>query len=303
MRTAFLGTPDAAVPTLRALAEVAEVAVVVSQPDRPRGRSGTPRPSAVTAAALDLGLAVERPEQSSAIAPILASAGHIDVAVLVAFGMLIRPDALSIPAAGVVNVHFSLLPRWRGAAPVHRAILEGDHRTGVTIMQLDEGLDTGPVLACRSTAIGPDETTGELTARLAVAGAGLVHDLIDRIVAGRVVSVAQGDRGATHAPKIDGDERWLDVGADTSTILRHVRGMAPSPGSWATHGTGRFRIHRAVAASAQAAPGELLEVDGGVVMGTGDGAIRLLVVQPEGKKAMAAGDWVRGRKGDLGRLA
>ena len=152
MRAVFLGTPEAAVPSLTALARVADVATVITQPDRPKGRSKRPMPPPVKQQAAELGIPVEQPATSRDIGPIMSGLGPIDVAVIVAFGMLIRPEALDLPAMGFVNVHFSILPRWRGAAPVQRAIEAGDPRTGITLMRLDEGLDTGPVYSVRSTA-------------------------------------------------------------------------------------------------------------------------------------------------------
>lgn len=304
MRTVFLGTPEAAVPVLEALAGISDVLAVVTQPDRPRGRSGTPAPPPVKVRAGELGLSVVQPDSDRALAGILESHAPVDVAVLAAFGMLVRPDALDVPTHGIVNVHYSLLPRWRGAAPVHRAILEGDTRTGVTLIRLDEGLDTGPVLASRSTAIGPEETTGSLTRRLARSGADLLASRLPSIVAGAVLEVAQDPERVTIAAKIDRDERWIDPGAGAARFLRHVRAMTPAPGSWAHHDSGRFGIRSATMATTGTPleVGALVFEEGRLLLGVADGAVELREVQPEGKRTMPGPDWARGRGGDLGTL-
>jgi methionyl-tRNA formyltransferase len=210
VRALFLGTPDAAVPALRALISVAEIEAVITRPDRPKGRSGSVSPPPVKEAALGAGLTVFQPPTTTELSVLLLDLPPVDVAVVVAFGMLIRPDALAVPGAGFVNVHFSVLPRWRGAAPVQRAIMAGDARTGVTLMRLDAGLDTGPILSTLTTAVAPDEDTPALTRRLAEAGGTLLAEVLSDIVEGRVVAVPQDERAASFAPRIHGDERWLD---------------------------------------------------------------------------------------------
>jgi methionyl-tRNA formyltransferase len=198
LRVAFLGTPDAAVPSLRALAAIADVPIVITQPDRPQGRSKRPQPPPVRVVADELGLAVAQPERSVEISSMLAAAGPLDAAVLVAFGQLIRPDALAVPRRGFLNVHFSILPRWRGAAPVQRAIMAGDRRLGVTVMVLEAGLDTGPTVATWSTGLGALESGGSVLARLSVGGAALMARVLEPYVHGRLAAITQ-----------PGAPRWL----------------------------------------------------------------------------------------------
>lgn len=303
MRAVFLGTPPAAVPALRALVGVADVAVVVTRPDRPRGRSRRPVPSAVSAAASEWNLPVAGPDSSEELAATLEGCGRFDVALVVAYGRLIPARLLTLPAAGFVNVHFSVLPRWRGAAPVQRALLAGDSRTGVTLMRLDAGLDTGPILTTTSTRIGPFEDAGALTNRLAALGADSVSRWLAATVQGRVAGVDQDPGQATHAPKLRSDERWVDVRADTAALLAAVRGLAPWPGAWVRHPTGAVRIHAAVTGDLDLEPGELHADGDAVTLGSGDGSLRLLTVQPEGKRPMPAADWARGLRDRLGGVS
>lgn len=301
MRAAFLGTPQAGVPALESLCEVAEVALVVTQPDRPQGRSSKPQPSPVKSEASRRGIPVAQPEKSSEIAGILEGAGALDVAVLVAYGKIIRPEALALPLAGFVNVHFSILPRWRGAAPVQRAVLSGDRRSGVTLMQMDAGLDTGPVWSTATTGIGPKESAADLTSRLARMGAGLLQRWLAPIVTGAVPACPQSDSQATYAPKIETDERWLDLTQPTAVILRNIRGLTPWPGAWVNHGEAKLRILEADPSDAPLSPGEI-RMGARVEVGAGDGAIVLRRVQPEGKGPMDADAWMRGRQGEPGRF-
>lgn len=295
MRTVFLGTPEAAVPSLVELARVSQVMTVMTQPDRPRGRRGSPQPSPVKEAAGELGLPVIQPVRSAEIGPALAKLGPLDVAVIVAFGMLIRPDALAVPASGFLNVHFSLLPRWRGAAPVQRAMLAGDARTGITLMQLDHGLDTGPILVSRSTAIGPDETAGEITARLSAMGASLVGRHLEAIVAGSVTPVSQPTLESTHAPKLDRHDRQFVPDADAATVRRSIMALAPSPGVTATLPDSTLRLLRAgvIRHGVDAPPGTLALSDGRLWCAAQDGWVELVVVQPAGKRAMGGMEWAR----------
>jgi methionyl-tRNA formyltransferase len=301
VRAAFLGTPPAAVPALESLCEVADVALVVTQPDRPQGRSSKPQPSPVKSEASRRGIPVAQPDTSSEIARVLEGAGPLDVAVLVAYGKLIRSDALALPRAGFVNVHFSILPRWRGAAPVQRAVLSGDRRSGVTLMQLDAGLDTGPIWSTATTGIGPKESAADLTSRLARMGAGLLRRWLEPIVAGAVAASPQTESQATYAAKIETDERWLDLTQPTGVILRRIRGLTPWPGAWVTHDEGKLRILDAEPGELSLSPGEI-RVHSRVEVGAGDGAIVLRRVQPEGKGPMDADAWIRGRQGKPGRF-
>ncbi len=299
MRAAFLGTPPAAVPALEALCEVADVALVLTQPDRPQGRSSKPQPSPVKSEALRRGIPVAQPEKSSEIAEVLGEVGALDVAVLVAYGKLIRAEALALPRAGFVNIHFSVLPRWRGAAPVQRAVLGGDRRTGVTLMQLDHGLDTGPVWSTATTGIGQKESAADLTSRLARLGGDLLRRWLRPIVTGAVASSPQSDGQATHAAKIATDERWLDLTQPREIILRRIRGLTPWPGAWVNHDAGKLRILEAEPGGASLSPGEI-RLGSLIEVGAGDGAIVLRRVQPEGKGPMDADAWMRGRQGEPG---
>lgn len=303
MKAVFLGTPEVAVPSLDALRRIADVAAVITQPDRPRGRSKTPQPPAVKERALSVGLPVHQPETSREIAQILEKLHDIDVAVIVAFGMLIRSDALAMPARGFVNVHFSVLPRWRGAAPVQRAIQAGDRTTGVTLMALDEGLDTGPIYSTRVTTLGPNETAGEVFDRLAVTGAQHLRQLLPSIVAGSVVATRQNDEMATHAAKVTADERRLALDASATAIRGLVHAMSPAPGAYATLEGDRFKLLRVSETDRPSSePGVLTLHEGRLLMGTATTELELVEVQPSGKRIMSGHDWAMGRREALGTL-
>jgi methionyl-tRNA formyltransferase len=278
-RLVYLGTPQLAVPPLRALVAAGhEVALVVSQPDRKRGRGGALQPSPVKAAAIELGLPVT--DRVDDVLDVGADAG-----VVVAFGRLIKPHVLDV--LPMVNIHFSLLPRWRGAAPVERAILAGDERTGVCLMEVDESLDTGAVLARVELHIDPDEQLDELRDRLVAVGTDL---LVDGLASGLGPSEPQvGD--VTYAEKIQPEELHLDWARPAAELHRVTRlGEA-----WTTFRGHRFKVRRArlsEAAGTDLAPGEL----GGVCVGAGDGVVELVEVQPEGKVRQQASDWVRGAR-------
>ena len=279
-RLAFLGTPDAAVPPLRALVEAGfEVALVVSQPDRRRGRGGATAPSPVKAAAAELGLPV-----GDRVADVV-DAG-VDLGVVVAYGRLIRPPVLAV--VPMVNLHFSLLPRWRGAAPVERALLAGDRETGVCLMQLEEGLDTGPVFACEVVPIGPEETAEELRVQLVAVGSSL---LVAQLTGGLGDPAPQVGE-ATHAPKLDPAERELRWDRPAVALHRLVRvGRA-----WTTFRGRRLRVLRAALGDAEVhgTPGTLVGDGLGVV--TGAGVLTLVEVQPEGRAAQPAAAWRNGAR-------
>lgn len=293
MRVVFCGSPADAVPPLGALVEAGhEVVLVVTQPDRRRGRRGGPVASPVKEAAERLGLAVRTPTRAREVLDDVRSL-DADVGVVVAFGQLLPPELLESTRHGFVNLHFSLLPRWRGAAPVERAILAGDAETGVCLMQLDEGLDTGPVYDCVRTAIGADETAGELRARLVDLGAALLVERLPGV--GRVLPTPQVG-AATHAAKLEVAEFRLDPRRPASELARLVRAGNPRPGAWATIGGRRMKVLRAHAAGGAAPPG-LIERDGGV--GTGEGLLVLDEVQPEGRARMSGAAWLAGLRGHL----
>lgn len=299
-RVAFLGTPALAVPFLQALVERHEVVGVITRPDAPRGRSKRPAASPVSVAAT--GLKVEKPARGSEVEAALRSFGDLDVAVVVAYGALIRPDALEVPRLGCVNVHFSLLPRWRGAAPVQRAILAGDDRTGVTVMKLDAGLDTGPYLGVTAVGLSPSLTAGDVFERLVASGVSLLSRVLDPYMAGRVIPVRQPE-GGTQAPKITADEARLDVLGDPEVFAAKAMAFSPTPGAWIKHEHARFRVLRARVGDRSLAPGQLAFDGRTLLCGVGTASVELVEVQPAGGRAMSGADWARGRRGSLGRLA
>jgi methionyl-tRNA formyltransferase len=300
VRIVYFGTPDDAVPPLRALVDAGhEVLLVVTQPDRRRGRGGATAPSPVKVAALELGLPVRTPDRARELVDELTALAP-DLAVVVAFGQLLPASVLTTARRGFVNLHFSLLPRWRGAAPVERAILAGDAETGVCVMALDEGMDTGPVYARLVTPIGAEETAGELRARLVVEGTPLLVTTVGAI--GDLEPVAQ--EGETMpAAKLTVEEFRLDWTRPAEELARVVRAGNPRPGAWTELDGRRCKVLRAVVEpSADAAEGPPGSVDAAGCVGTGDGRLRLVEVQPAGKAAMTASAWLAGRRGDLPRF-
>jgi methionyl-tRNA formyltransferase len=298
MRLVFLGSPEEAVGPLRALHDAGhEIALVVTQPDRRRGRGGGHLdPSPVKRAAVELGLTVVTPERGREALDDIAATGA-ELGVVVAFGQLIPQSVLDALPSGYVNMHFSLLPRWRGAAPVERAMLAGDPETGVCLMQLEKGLDTGPVYACERVAIGPEDTAGELRARLARIGTELLLAEIDAIP-GREPTPQEGE--STYAEKLTVEEFEIDWARPAVELARLVQAGSPKPGAWTTAKGTRLKVLRARAEPPEAstggqAPGTL--AGPGRVM-TGDGVLALVEVQPEGKAAMAANAWAGGFRGD-----
>lgn len=301
MRAAFLGTPSAAVPSLAALIDVVDVDVVVTRPDRAKGRSGKPTPSPVKLAATEWGLTVVQPESRGELDQILQDA-PIDVGVVVAYGRILTPAALASAPAGFVNVHFSLLPRWRGAAPVERAILEGDASTGVTLMQLDEGLDTGPVIAAVETPIAPDETGGSLTGRLAYLGGMLIDDAMSELLAGRLDSAPQLSAGVTIAKQLDRSEGRIDPSWTAEYAERAIRAFSPRPGAWFSIDGTRCRVHRASHTTEAVTPGAIAPFNGVAVLGLEGGSLALDLVQPAGKATMTGTAWLNGRRGAGGHI-
>jgi methionyl-tRNA formyltransferase len=302
MGAIFLGTPTAAVPSLAALAQADEVDMVVTMPDRAKGRSQTPIPSPVKTAALDFGFRVEQPQTNSELLAAIKDSGAT-VGLVVAYGRLLSPEVLSSLPKGFVNVHFSLLPRWRGAAPVERAIAHGDSMTGVTLMKIDEGLDTGPVVAERATAITDDDTGGSLTARLAHIGAALVDDTLPGYLTGTRTPVPQISTGATHAAKLSKADAQITREMSVDTAHRVVRAFTPRPGAWVATDSGSIRI---LASTPSEMPGQERGMIGAigdhVVLGCLDGGLGLTTVQPEGKQPMPANAWMNGRRGESVRL-
>lgn len=303
-RLVFLGTPSAAVPTLEKLASGYGIELVITQPDRPRGRSKRPVPPPVKQAAQQLGLTVAQPGSAAELHERISGDGPFDVGVVVAFGRIIRPQVLDIPKLGYLNVHFSLLPRWRGAAPVERALMAGDTMTGATIIKLDEGLDTGPVLTAQAIDIESEENAGQLTERLSRVGAGLIGSVLDEYLAGDLHPVQQSDDGASYAEKITADDRPLGLDGSVTDVVNKVRGLAPEPAATLDIDGDRHKVFAATRHEAAVAAGTWEVHDGVPVVGAADGAIALLELQPPGKNRQSGEDWVRGRqrsKGVAGR--
>lgn len=299
-RIVFMGTPSAAVPTLSALSELWDIVLVVTQPDRPRGRSGKPRPSPVKERALRLGLQIAQPSTADELETALRAHEPLDLGMVVAYGRILRPPVLGIPEHGILNVHFSLLPRWRGAAPVARALMAGDSMTGVTIMQMGEGLDTGPVLTAQAVDILAGESAGELTDRLAVLGARLLTQSVVPFLGGSTLPVAQTDDGATYANKIVAEDRPVDIGADPRTTVNQVRGLSPSPAATLEIDGNRHKLLVVREAETAPEPGTWKSVGGVPVVGVHGGGVELVRLQPPGRNPQSGADWLRGRHADHG---
>ncbi|MBS0564807.1 MAG: methionyl-tRNA formyltransferase [Proteobacteria bacterium] len=290
MRVVFMGTPDFAVPALRAVAARHEVCAVYCQPPRPAGRGQADRKSPVQAAAEALGLPVSHPATFRDPADIAAFAAlGAEVAVVVAYGLILPAPLLSAPAMGCLNIHASLLPRWRGAAPIHRAVMAGDRETGISIMQMDEGLDTGPVLLRQALPIGPEETTADLHDRLAALGAQLILSALDGIRF--VPRTPQPAEGVTYAAKIAKAEARIDWTRPADEIDRQIRGLSPFPGAWCMAGGERLKLLRSRLAPGLGQPGQVLS---GLTVACGAGAVEILAAQREGKRPVAAEELLRG---------
>jgi methionyl-tRNA formyltransferase len=289
MRLAFMGTPAFARVALDALVAAGhDIAAVYTQPPRPADR-GRLTPSEVQRRAEALGLSVRTPATlRDHDAQAAFAALGLDVAVVAAYGLLLPRAILTAPRHGCLNIHASLLPRWRGAAPIQRAILAGDAETGVTIMRMERGLDTGPMLAAATTPVA-DKTAGALTEELAHLGAGLMVDVLARLP--DVPETPQPAEGVTHAPKIDKAEARLDWQQPAQHLARLVRAMQPAPGAWFPAAGRRVKLLAAAAIPAEGPPGTLLP---GATVACGSGALRLVTVQPEGKGPMPGADWLRG---------
>ncbi|MEL6218260.1 MAG: methionyl-tRNA formyltransferase [Pseudomonadota bacterium] len=293
MRLAFLGTPDFAVTVLRALVDAGhDVARVYAQPPARAGRGRALRPSAVEAAARALGLSVETPERFRDAEEGFAAL-DLDVAVVVAYGQILRPPALTAPRHGCLNVHASLLPRWRGAAPIQRAVMAGDQLTGVCVMRMEQGLDTGPVLARAETPIGPNDTAGILHDRLSELGARLMVETLGRLADGPVEAVPQPTEGVTYAAKIQKSEARIDWARPAQEVAAHIRGLSPFPGAWCEIGGDRVKVLMAQFETAERAePGTVL--DERLLVACGGGAVRLTRLQRAGRGPVDGADYLRG---------
>jgi methionyl-tRNA formyltransferase len=298
MRLAFLGTPDLAVVSLAAIVQAGfDVACVYSQPPAPRGRGKKLTPSPVQAFAEEHGIAVRTPASLRAPEEIAAfEALRLDAAVVVAFGQILPREVLEAPRLGAFNLHGSLLPRWRGAAPIQRAIMAGDKTTGACVMRMTEGLDEGPTLAVTRLRIDALETAGTLHDRLAVAGAALLVKTLPDIAAGIAVETPQPAEGVTYAKKIRPRETKIDWRTPATEVDRQIRGLAPFPGAWfmaeGERGPVRVKALLSRVEDGEGAPGELL--DERLLVACSAGAVRLLAAQREGRGAQVADDFVRG---------
>lgn len=291
MRIVFMGTPEFSVPILNALVDAGhEVAAVYCQPPRPAGRGKKDRPSPVQRQAEALGLEVRFPVSlKGASTQAEFAALKADVAVVVAYGLILPQAILDAPSAGCLNIHASLLPRWRGAAPIHRAIMEGDRETGVCIMQMEAGLDTGPVLLRAVTRIKDEETTGQLHDRLSGLGAELIVKTLDELH--DLTPQRQPEEGVTYAAKIDKAEARVDWSDSAVRVSQMIRGLSPFPGAWCDVGGERVKLLGSRLAKGQGKPGAVLH---GFTIACGEGAVEITQAQRAGKKAMPADEVLKG---------
>jgi methionyl-tRNA formyltransferase len=315
LRTVFFGTPEAAVPSLDALlGSPHDVLAVLTAPDRPRDRGMELKPSPVKERALEAGVPVLQPPtlRAEPIQDELRALGA-DVFVVTAYGLILPPAVLEATPNGCLNVHFSILPRLRGAAPVQWALIQGHERAGVTIMQMDPGLDTGPIIEIAETRVAPDDTAGTLAERLAHMGAGLLVEVLDCLERGEIDRHPQDDALATLAPKLTPADARIDWSQDAATVVNRIRAFNPRPGAWTTVGGKRLKVWRAqlqvgpggaggaeeageAEGAAEAAAGAVRAAPGGdgMLVGTGSAEIVVGEVQPEGSRRMAAADFLRG---------
>ena len=289
MKVVFMGSPEFSVPVLETVAAAHDVVCVYCQPPRPAGRGKKDRPTPVHARAEEMGLSVRHPvslkvEDAQAE---FASLGA-DIAVVVAYGLILPQAVLDAPRLGCLNIHASLLPRWRGAAPIHRAIMAGDDETGVCIMQMEAGLDTGPVLMREALEIGEEETTGDLHNRLSAIGARLIGDALNALP---MPAEEQPEEGVTYAEKISKSEARIDWTKPAEDVDRLIRGLSPFPGAWCEIGGERVKLLRSRMAEGAGKPGQVLE---GFIVACGEGAVEIKEMQRAGKRPTTAADYLRG---------
>jgi methionyl-tRNA formyltransferase len=299
IRVVFMGSPDFALPSLSALAKSYDVAGVVTQPDRASGRGRELKAPPVKTLALELGIPVMQPEKlrdSNAMDELRL--WKPDLIVVAAFGQLLRQDVLELPRYGCINVHASLLPRWRGAAPINAAILAGDEETGVTIMKMDVGLDTGPMLAAKSIRIGRDDTAGSVFQTLSTLGADLLLEALPKYLEGNLRPVPQPEEGATYAPMLKKEDGLLDFARPAVELERRVRAMNPWPGAWFTWNGSPLKVLRVSTSGGNNAlsSGTRLTVEGKPAIQSADGALVLEEVQPAGKKVMPGKSFLAGAR-------
>ncbi len=299
LKIVFMGTPEFSVPTLEAIARAGHrILAVYSQPPRPAGRGMAERKSPVHAAAEALGIPVSTPRSLKAEADQRAFAAvGADAAVVVAYGLLLPAPVLAAPRLGCLNLHASKLPRWRGAAPIQRAIMAGDTETAVMVMRMEEGLDMGPVCLSETVAIGPDTTAGELHDTLKERGADLMVRALALLEEGRLAANPQSSEGVTYAAKIGKGEGRIDFGVPAASVHNLIRGLSPHPGAWLEMPVGneareRVKVLRSALAAGRGTPGETL--DDQLTIACAEGAVRLVEVQRAGKRAMSAAEFLRG---------
>jgi methionyl-tRNA formyltransferase len=289
LKIIFMGSPDFSVPVLRELALAHQIVAVYCQPPRPAGRGQADRKGPVHICAQELGLLVRHPV-SLKTADVQSEFADLnaDIAVVVAYGLILPQAVLDMPRLGCLNIHASLLPRWRGAAPIHRAIMAGDAQTGICIMQMEAGLDTGPVLVRAALNIGADETTGALHDRLSHLGAQMILETVSQLP---LAATAQDVVGVTYAAKIDKSEARVDWSQPAEMVARHINGLSPFPGAWCQVDGARVKLLQAAAVSGEGRAGAHL---GGWRVACGSGAVQVLMAQREGKRAVTAAEYLRG---------
>lgn len=302
MRIVFAGTPDPALPALQRLIESPrhDVVAVLTRPDAAAGRRGKPAPSPVAALALDRGIPVLRPDRPNG-PDFVAELAELapECCAVVAYGALLRDGLLAVPPMGWINLHFSLLPAWRGAAPVQAAIAAGDEVTGATTFQIEPSLDSGPVFGVVTETIRPTDTAGELLQRLSISGSGLLEATLDGIAEGTLIGVPQPTEGITLAPKVSVEEARVRWDLPAHVVDRRIRAVTPNPGAWTTIGDLRVKVGPvsvSVGGVEALQPGRIRVERRDVFVGTATQPVRLGQVQPPGKKLMAANDWARGAR-------
>ena len=292
-----MGSPDFSLPTLRALGKTYEVVGVVTQPDRASGRGRELKAPPVKTLALELGIPVMQPEKLRLPEAMdQLRAWNPDLIVVAAFGQILRKDVLELPPHGCINVHASLLPRWRGAAPINAAILHGDEETGVTIMKMDVGLDTGPILSQRAIRLTPDDTAGSVFEKLSQLGADLLIETLPDYLSGKLVPTPQPDAGTTYAPMMKKEEGKLDFIHDANELERRVRAFNPWPGAFMDFDGTLLKIHRSHVEMGEAAEGQRLVWRSQPAVGARGGILVLDEVQPAGKKTMSGSSFLAGAR-------
>ena len=296
-KVVFMGSPDFALPGLRALAQNYQVVGVVTQPDRASGRGREIKMPPVKTLALELGIPVLQPETLRAPEAVAQlREWNPDLIAVAAFGQILKKDVLDLPRFGCTNVHASLLPRWRGAAPINAAILHGDQETGVTIMKMDRGLDTGPILAKRSIRLSRDDTVGSVTETLSQLGAGLLIETLPPYLSGKIIPQPQPEEGVTYAPMLKKHEGKLDFTRDANELARQVRAFNPWPGAVMDFDGALLKVHKAHVEASDAPTGQRLVYQDQPAVGARGGLLVLDEVQPSGKKSMSGKSFLAGAR-------